>query len=317
MCSLIRQMIHGGLMGVLSGACLGTVLAFWGAYSGWLDLCSHFRVVYLWIEAFGLLGCLAVRRFAWTVAVFAFLLINVSQFMPFYAASAHQVGALNQTLRVLQLNTWASNRHPQRIANLLTDTGPDIAALEEITAENYDFLRKHPVMKNYPSVVRLEKDRLVLLSQYPLVGEPQFSIHPALMKAKILWKGRPITVMVVHTWRPIGDYRQYQHQLQRLGALVRAENHPVIVMGDLNTGPWSAPFQRLIRETGLRNTQVGQGIQPTYPYIFPKTQIPTWMPLLPIDHVLASPDFSTFKRWNGPFVGSDHLPVFVELALSR
>ena len=317
MFSLIRQMIRYALLSVLGMACLGTVLAFGGELGGWLDLCSHFRVVYLCIEAFGLLGCLVVRRFTWAVAVFAFLLINISQFIPFYAASAHQAGALNQTLRVLQLNTWASNRHPQRIANLLTDTGPDIAALEEITAENYDFLRKQPVMRNYPSVVRLEKDRLVLLSRYPLVGKTQFGIYPALIKAKILWQGQPITVMVVHTWRPIGDYRQYQHQLQRLGALVQATNRPIIVLGDLNTGPWSAPFQRLIRETGLRNTQVGQGIQPTYPYIFPKTQIPTWMPLLPIDHVLASPDFSTFKRWNGPFVGSDHLPVFVELVLSR
>ncbi|MCA9804280.1 MAG: hypothetical protein KC777_20060 [Cyanobacteria bacterium HKST-UBA02] len=41
------------------------------------------------------------------------------------------------------------------------------------------------------------------------------------------------------------------------------------------------------------------------------------VPLFPIDHLLASPDFSVVERRTLEPVGSDHLPVWVVLSLDN
>jgi endonuclease/exonuclease/phosphatase (EEP) superfamily protein YafD len=39
------------------------------------------------------------------------------------------------------------------------------------------------------------------------------------------------------------------------------------------------------------------------------------VPGIPIDHVLVTPDLVPLRVERGPDVGSDHFPLFVELAL--
>ena len=80
---------------------------------------------------------------------------------------------------------------------------------------------------------------------------------------------------------------------------------PVVLAGDLNVTMWSPHYIDFIRTSGLTNARDGYGIGGTWPSI----------PLLglPIDHILT-----TKGSWIGDFrvhsgVGSDHLPVSVEL----
>lgn len=311
------RIFRSGFMGLLVLACLGSIVAFGAGWSQWLDLASHFRWLYLWVEVSGVLVCLISRRYAWSIGFFLCLLMNATQFVPFYKASDTLKATPYRALRVLQLNTWASNRHPQRIADLLAATQPDLAALEEITADNASYLRQQPIVRTYSTVVWFPTDRLMLLSRYSLAGKPVFGSHPPMIQAIVHREGHPISIIVAHTYRPIGDYPEYLRQMQRLSQAIYKMPRPIVLMGDLNTGPWSFPFKRLIQQTGLQNTQRGQGLQPTYPYIFPKTQLLTYLPILPIDHVLVSRELVTLKRWNGPFSGSDHLPVLVDFGWAR
>ena len=50
-----------------------------------------------------------------------------------------------------------------------------------------------------------------------------------------------------------------------------AGDHPLILMGDFNTTPWSLAFRRLIRQTGLRNAAAGFGYLATWPVNRPIT----------------------------------------------
>jgi endonuclease/exonuclease/phosphatase (EEP) superfamily protein YafD len=96
----------------------------------------------------------------------------------------------------------------------------------------------------------------------------------------------------------------------------------LIVVGDLNTSPWSAEFMTLTKKTGLRDSQLGYGLQPSWPMLLPYFGVNTQPNLLtqllqvPIDHVLVSEQIQVFSRHTGPFIGSDHLPVTVELGWS-
>jgi endonuclease/exonuclease/phosphatase (EEP) superfamily protein YafD len=81
-------------------------------------------------------------------------------------------------------------------------------------------------------------------------------------------------------------------------------------MGDFNATPWSRPYRRLHNGTGTCDTRAGYGVQASYP-------ADSWLLRIPIDHVLASCNVGVRDRRIGPDVGSDHLPVIVDLVLPR
>jgi endonuclease/exonuclease/phosphatase (EEP) superfamily protein YafD len=99
-------------------------------------------------------------------------------------------------------------------------------------------------------------------------------------------------------------------QLTEIGNFLADSAGPVILVGDLNTTPWSPAFKDLLQATGLQNSMKGFGIQPTWP-----TTIPLFW--IPLDHLLHSPDFHVKSRKTGPHVGSDHFPVEVRLSLGE
>ena len=100
----------------------------------------------------------------------------------------------------------------------------------------------------------------------------------------------------------------WEKLLRSAGAPDAVRTRPVIVAGDLNTTPWSHGFQRLIRPRGLRDSAVGHGVQTTW-------NARRWVPRIPIDHVVVSPEVRVVARRVGPDVGSDHLPIEATLAV--
>jgi endonuclease/exonuclease/phosphatase (EEP) superfamily protein YafD len=84
----------------------------------------------------------------------------------------------------------------------------------------------------------------------------------------------------------------------------------LILAGDFNVTGWSYWFQNMRDTMKLRDTRQGFGIQPSWP-----VQLPIL--LIPIDHVLVSEQFIVLNRRTGKNVGSDHYPVYVELAVEE
>ena len=72
---------------------------------------------------------------------------------------------------------------------------------------------------------------------------------------------------------------------------------------------WSPYYTRFEQETGMVNARKGFGLFPTWP---------TWMQMsllmIPIDHCLVSSDLRVTNFRTGRNVGSDHLPVIVDIA---
>jgi len=100
--------------------------------------------------------------------------------------------------------------------------------------------------------------------------------------------------------------RLRNEQLHTVAAQVKASYRPVILIGDLNGTPWSPYFRDFLRASGLRNTSQGRGVQGSWPAGLPAGRIP-------LDHCLVSPEIRVIDRQVGPQVGSDHLPLLVDL----
>jgi endonuclease/exonuclease/phosphatase (EEP) superfamily protein YafD len=123
---------------------------------------------------------------------------------------------------------------------------------------------------------------------------------------------RPVTVIGVRTLSPRGGVASVARDLELndVAWWVGNEQNPVILVGDLNVTPWSFAFRRLLGDTGLRNSQEGWGLQPTWPDGVPPLMIP-------IDHALLSDGLVTVDRRTGPSLGSEHRSLQVEVGFGE
>jgi endonuclease/exonuclease/phosphatase (EEP) superfamily protein YafD len=128
--------------------------------------------------------------------------------------------------------------------------------------------------------------------------------------ATVQWFDRKFQLLMVHLpgpWTPDGA-KQYRKHIDGIVQWVNEQDDPVVVMGNFNSTPWSAHFSDLLQKTGLNNSQIGFGIQPTWPASggFPIGEIP-------VDHCLHSEQLVTVERGSGPTNGADHRPLIVKL----
>lgn len=85
----------------------------------------------------------------------------------------------------------------------------------------------------------------------------------------------------------------------------RTHGLPGLVAGDLNATAWSSALHQAQR----------QGFRRTTPLIPTRPSALRSVSGIPIDHVLASPEWRTVESLRGPDIGSDHFPVAVRLVL--
>jgi endonuclease/exonuclease/phosphatase (EEP) superfamily protein YafD len=78
----------------------------------------------------------------------------------------------------------------------------------------------------------------------------------------------------------------------------------------MNTTTWSRYFRDFVGQSGLRSVRDGFGILATWPTFMG----PRWM-MIPIDHCFVSNDIRVVSASVGERIGSDHLPLIVELEL--
>jgi endonuclease/exonuclease/phosphatase (EEP) superfamily protein YafD len=93
-----------------------------------------------------------------------------------------------------------------------------------------------------------------------------------------------------------------------LARMIGAEHDPVVLAGDLNSTGWSPRFTDLLADARLRDSRQGFGVQASWPTQFMLLGIP-------IDHCLVSPEIQVLDRRVGGPVGSDHLPIVIDVRL--
>lgn len=297
-------------------ACIGTVLGFLGAYGWFLDLAAHFRVHY----AVGLLVislAFGLARQWRTAGIFLFFALpNLAVIAPLYLESPPQISSHGPQLRALFLNLNSQNRQDGAVRQLIAAQQPDVIVLAEYTPHWWYVLKG--LETEYPYVLTEPQDGnfgIALYSKRPLINPNILSFGdaglPSVM-AGIESGGKTFQLIGTHPLPPIGsEYAsQRDRQLADVAGTIAGLSTPVLLLGDLNTTPWSASFRALLAKAKLHDASVGHGVQPTWP-----AQMPPLM--IPLDHCLYSDGIVMLRKSVGEPVGSDHYPIIVDFALGN
>jgi endonuclease/exonuclease/phosphatase (EEP) superfamily protein YafD len=284
-----------------------------GSQSYWPDIISNFKIPL----AIGLAAIAGVQLllFDWIGVALAvvFVALNLAPILPFYGETrANQSNSA--AVKILSLNLWGKHNDDfERTFELIQSRNPDIVCFNEITPQWTKQAKSR--LKDYP--VRLIDSwsggnavfsKLPLKSVRDKAHIQRFNIH-----AEVSLGSDKLALFACHPPSPFPREKRFQQRNDEFDYLaddLARTKLPSVVIGDLNCTPWSPYFSELITRSGLRDSAVGKGIQPSWTT---HLQVP---PLLPIDHCLVSQNISVIRREIGPNVGSDHLPVYVELGIN-
>lgn len=195
---------------------------------------------------------------------------------------------------------------------LLSDEAPDVIALQEFTESALATVAGPEVRAAFPHRVLVpstDQFGLGVLSKYPFASDervdPVDSLATLKLRLVLDVRGRHVSLTAVHPMPPIhAAYARARDASLRLEAGRLANSGiPGILLGDMNDTPWS---------TGLRATaplRRASGLEPTWPNAW------GWFSVLPLDHMLVTPDVKVEEASIGPDLGSDHRPVRVRLVL--
>lgn len=302
-----------GLLTAAGGLiCLFTLTAFLGRIWWGFDLTTHFRVQYFAGLLLLAIGFALKRRFAVAGVFGGFAILNGVVVVPYSYAGRTSVPAVSQTLRVMLMNVHTGNRRHELVESTIRNYDPDLVVLLEVNNEWMSRLTE--VLARYPQVCQEPREDnfgIALLSKLPLEDPKIVELGQAevpSVTAAFRFADRTFRILGTHPLPPANreQSRLRNQQLEALAEFVAARDGPVIVLGDLNITPWSPHFQKLVRRTGLTDSARGFGWQTTWPANF--------FPLrIAIDHGLLSPDLCVVARSVGPNIGSDHLPLVMDL----
>lgn len=284
------------------------------------ELLSHFRLQYL----IGALVCLTIfalhKDKLRSLAAGLLLIINGYTIAPLYLSESPSTASgeisENSAHKILLSNVNSTNSEHQRLIDLIQQESPDVLVLLEI---NDAWLNSLQAIKiTYPfekAIARNDNFGIAVFSKLPLDNAEVRYWGNTGLPSLILnyqWQGEGITLLATHPLPPITKDMMQQRDTQLLQAAATAaqQSGPVIMLGDFNITPWSSAFNQSIELSGLSNCRNGFGILPTWP-----AQLKWPALMIPIDHCLASDAITVSELRTGDDIGSDHLPLIIELQL--
>lgn len=312
-----------------AGATIATLLGFAGSLWWVFELFEHPRPQYcLILVAAVVVG--GISRQAWSFAWCLPLLLNVAFIVPLFFSSAQgsylQPANLipGSTLRLLLVNLDHHNQDTRPAIEYIESQNVDVVLLQEITSRWLSTLQSN--LSRYRVATSLPRENstgvAMLVPTTPsksveIVATQILELPPnsgaPLIETTLRWGSREVVILGLSIARPHNRSSSAFQQVEFDAAAEwslrqqRQDKREVVVMGDFNTTPWSGRFRKFLQDSDLRNSLRGFGLQPTWHAALPSPL------MIAIDHCLHSLSIRTINRATGANIGSDHLPVLVEL----
>jgi len=246
------------------------------------------------------------------------VMICLLPLIPYYLP-VDRSNASKDSIKILQFNVLAKNRNTADLTRYIQQENPDLISLQEYSSWwQQNFHQYNTVLQHYPYRYITPYGDDAVYSKRPLLGVhtehiagSPFGADSGIV-AHIKINQEPVTFLFSHPPTPMNPSvmeRQARH-FQFWAKNRRHYGKNFVLIGDLNTTPWTSQFQNLIKASNLRDSQLGFGVQASFPTFVSFLQIP-------IDHCLVSDRIVVLERHPGPNLGSDHLPVIIRLALKK
>ncbi|HEX7470002.1 MAG TPA: endonuclease/exonuclease/phosphatase family protein [Verrucomicrobiae bacterium] len=299
----------GGLL-----LCAATVAGFLARLWWVFELASHFRL-HLAVGLSGLAAVWALKR-RWRMASICGLCATANAVLVLMVLlPAETTDSQNGIrLRLVSINVHTENQRSDLVLKFLQTADADVILLMEVNEAWMNALQ--PLRANYTQMIakpREDNFGIALFSRLPLTNSEVIELGKAEVPSiatTISVGGQGVFLLGTHPLPPgSAEYARLRNeQLQEIAALIRRRGMAAIVLGDLNCTPWSPYFKDLLRDGGLKNTSQRRGLFGSWP---------AWLPFgrIPLDHGLVSQTIRIIEKRVGPPVGSDHLPLILELQI--
>lgn len=305
----LRTIVTIALVGILG--C--TVLGFLGGYSWFFDLFVHFRLQYLLIGLFFIIVTVYLNFRVLMLMALLIVFINGSLVLSVYDATAITEGT--HEIKVLSFNVNHDGVSADTLSAMVRDNDVDVLILAEI---GKDTVLQVGDELGYEArfAPRRQRDTfgVGMLSRLPnfemeakdFGGDDVLSIEATFNGTD----DKPCTLIAAHTFLPLTSdgFELRNRQLLAIANYAK-DKQCFAVIGDLNITPWSPIFNEVLETGNLKDSRIGFGNQVSWP-----TFLPNFM-RIPIDHALVSSSIGVVSRSILNSIGSDHYPLFIEMAL--
>jgi endonuclease/exonuclease/phosphatase (EEP) superfamily protein YafD len=280
---------------------------------GWpFELFSHFRPQYAAASLLIAVLLASQRRPAYAAAA---LVLAGWHAMPVAQRALAEPPAVCEgtAFTVVTANLRYVNERPEPFLGWLDTHSADLIVVQEVTDHWARTLARLPEYPHQYVLARPDPYGIGVLSRWPLESVAAVDLAddglPSL-SGIVRIDGQPVRFLGLHTRWPVLPWlaRSRDDALRRVAEIARAEDLPVVVLGDLNLSPDAPAFGRLLGDSGLRDVMRGPDWRPTWRAGF-------WPLALRIDHVLVNGDLCVAHAEVGMPIGSDHRPVIARLQL--
>jgi endonuclease/exonuclease/phosphatase (EEP) superfamily protein YafD len=289
-----------------------TSISFLGSHFWIAELLTHFRVQLMQITLPFILFALWKRKNRTASLLLLIALVNYYPVLTLYFNAPTTPAPLSHRALLINLN----HTNPNKAATLekIQTRKTDLIILLEVTSAWAGTLQ--PLLQTHPHTLQHPREDpfgIAVYSRLP-ISRPEKHIHAPLniptLQFDLHLDQKTITCFATHPPPPISSSFAYARnkQLQALAAHIHNAHHPTLVLGDLNTTPFSPIFQQLLQDAVLKDSTQGFGFQPTWNVSNPLLS-------LPIDHALHHPHIQINQRQVGNDIGSDHRPLVIDFHL--
>ncbi len=303
---------------------IATAISLLGRFWWFADLFNHFAVYYVAGSVCVLVPALILRRWGIVLVMLAIFAFHGYTVWPSFNPANKIIKSKGNYLTLAQVNILHKNRDKDKALAFIRSCDADIMIIQELDPWWNELLMSsdipfnvvvaHPIDHSFGIALLANKsldqsDQIAVNEAHVLLEKDGFG-RPTI-EATIDLAGQPIKLLSIHPPPPLNAVytRQRNTIIQQAKDWANKQTNPHIIVGDLNTTPWSPAFSILLEDGKLKNSLDGQGNQGSWP---------TGLPLpwkLPIDHCLFSKELACTFRTIGPETGSDHLPVLITLCM--
>jgi len=169
------------------------------------------------------------------------------------------------------------------------------------------------VYSRFPIV---QSEERVILGELPPGANVYYNADRDLLSVTLDTGAAPLHLVLIHPDSPRTEARwlnkrRYFDEVDGILDRLKAENGDnILAIGDWNSAPWSARFQETLARNELK-TAYPDGWPQTTRFFFDYRL--HWILGAPVDQFAVSEDLKIVDVSLGPDIGSDHLPLIVEL----
>lgn len=262
------------------------------------------------------MSALAAVVFQWPRIAGAGVVTTVAAYLvaaPFTSASP-PVAKDAARFKVLLFNIGRANGWIASVSDMARESGADIVVFVEATPHIVRRLQSLSAIYPYRfDCIGYEQCDIAIFSRTrlssPAVRATADPERSPVVQIETQVAGCRMKLFATHLTRPFPNrpYWAQRAQAEEVAGDVAAWPGAKLVLGDFNAAPWGY-VMRMIAERG--NVRILTGAGGTW-----HSRLPPQL-RIPIDHMLAGPGLSFVSRRVLPKIGSDHLPVLAEIAVT-